>query len=264
MPEPRDAGELREPQLGTPLSDPDEGVATSGPVTWRSFWRPTLSQLIVAVVVCVVTATAIVSARQRQADTNYQSLRRQDLVALLDSLTSQSNRLDSEISSLSATRTKLENGATAQKAAEDANRSRLDSLQVLAGEVPAQGPGITVTILDPQQRLTPQLLVDAIQELRDAGAEVMQVDQKVRVVASTWFDADGSTLIADGVRLDRPIVIDAIGDPSTLSGALKFRGGLESTVQSSQIGGTVLITQHDQLVIDAVRPAPQFKYAKPS
>lgn len=261
MPEPSDIDGAR---LGTPLSDPDEGARTGGPVTWRSFWRPSLSQFIVAVIVCAVTATAIVSARQRQADTNYQSLRRDDLVALLDSLSTQSNRLDSEISSLSATKTKLENGATAQKAAEEANQARLNSLQVLSGQVAAQGPGITVTILDPQQRLTPQLLVDAVQELRDAGAEVMQVNKSVRVVASTWFDADGTTLIADGVHLQRPIVIDAIGDPATLSGALKFRGGLASTVESSQIGGTVLITQRDQLVIDSTRPAPQLRYAKPS
>ena len=261
MPEPTDAADA---QLGTPLSDPDEVGRDAGPRSSRSFWRPSVSQLIVALVVCVVTATAILSARQRQADTNYQSLRRDDLVALLDSLSSQSNRLDSEISSLSATKTKLENGATAQKAAEEANQARLNSLQVLAGEVPAQGPGITVTILDPQQRLTPQLLVDAIQELRDAGAEVMQVNKTVRVVASTWFDADGTTLIADGVTLNRPIVIDAIGDPATLSGALQFRGGLASTVESSQIGGSVLITQQNQLIIESVHPAPQLKYAKPS
>ena len=263
MPEPTDSGQL-EPQLGTPLSDPDDAAPGPNTAGWGSFWRPSWSQLIIAVVVCVVTATAIVSARQRQADTNYQSLRRDDLVALLDSLSSQSNRLDSEISSLSATKTKLENGATAQKAAEEANRARLNAFQVLAGEVAAQGPGITVTIIDPQQHLTPQLLVDAIQELRDAGAEAMQVNGRVRVVASTWFDADGTTLVSDGVRLQRPIVIDAIGDPATLSGALKFRGGLASTVESSQVGGTVLISQHDQLVVKAVHPAPQLKYARPS
>ena len=254
-----------EPEPGTPLSDPGERVSSNrGPARRGSFWRPSLSQLIVAVVVCMVTATAILSARQRQADTNYQSLRRSDLVALLDSLSSQSDRLDSEISSLSATKTKLENSATAQKAAQEANQARLNALQVLSGEVAAQGPGITVTILDPQKRVTPQLLVDAIQELRDAGAEAIQVNRTVRVVASTWFDANATTLIADGVTVRRPIVIDAIGDPATLSGALKFRGGLASTVESTQIGGTVLISQHEQLLIGSIHDTPALRYARPS
>ena len=254
-----------EPEPGTPLSEPGERASSDPRQAPRgTFWRPSLSQLIVAVVVCLVTATAILSARQRQADTNYQSLRRSDLVALLDSLSSQSDRLDSEISSLSRTKTKLENSATSQKAAQEANQARLNALQVLSGEVAAQGPGITVTILDPQQRVTPQLLVDAIQELRDAGAEAIQINHTVRVVASTWFDAHATTLIADGVTVQRPIVIDAIGDPATLSGALKFRGGLASTVESTQIGGTVLISQHDKLLIGSLHDPPALRYARPS
>ena len=257
--------EAFEPEAGTPLSEPgDHREVARTPERHGSFWRASWSQLIIAVFVCAVTATAILSARQRQADTTYQSLRRDDLVALLDSLTSQSNRLDTEISSLTDTKTKLENSATAQKAAQEANQARLNALQVLAGEVAAQGPGITVTILDPQQRITPQLLVDAIQELRDAGAEAMQIDNSVRVVASTWFDAHGTTLIADGVTIQRPIVIDAIGDPATLSGALKFRGGLASTVESTQIGGTVLITQQDDLLISSIHSPTLLLYARPS
>ena len=63
-------------------------------------------------------------------------------------------------------------------------------------------------------------LLDALQELRDAGAEAVQINDG-RVGASTWF-ADGASgaVTMDGRTLSRPFVITAIGatvnnDPDT-------------------------------------------------
>ena len=43
-----------------------------------------------------------------------------------------------------------------------------------------------LTINDPDNKVTAALLLDALQELRDAGAEAVQIGD-VRVVADTWF-----------------------------------------------------------------------------
>ena len=51
------------------------------------------------------------------------------------------------------------------------------------GPLPAQGPGITVRISDPDSQVTGPVVLDLIQELRDGGAESIDVGG-VRVVAS--------------------------------------------------------------------------------
>ena len=56
-------------------------------------------------------------------------------------------------------------------------------LGILAGTVAAEGPGIVVTIDGVDDAA---LLLDTVQELRDAGAEAIQLGD-VRVVASTYF-----------------------------------------------------------------------------
>ena len=60
---------------------------------------------------------------------------------------------------------------------------------VLNGSVPATGPGLRVTVQDPEGGVTAGVLLDAIQELRGAGAEAIEVDG-VRVVVSSYVGGD--------------------------------------------------------------------------
>ncbi|MCZ9342198.1 DUF881 domain-containing protein, partial [Streptomyces sp. TRM76130] len=83
--------------------------------------------------------------------------------------------------------------------AEEARRQTIEKerqLGVLAGTVAARGPGITMTIADPEGTVEADMLLDVIQELRAAGAEAIQVNG-VRVVAGTYL-----TDSADGVSVD--------------------------------------------------------------
>ena len=55
-----------------------------------------------------------------------------------------------------------------------------------------------------------------VQELRNAGAEVIQVGD-VRVVASTSFTtAEDGTLLVDGTSVPAPFEVLAIGDPTVM------------------------------------------------
>lgn len=244
------------------MPDPIDAAGTG--TRLRRLFAPSRRQLLVALVVCIVTAATVITARERRADTSYDTLRRADLVTLLDSLTAQSNRLTAERDRLAQTRTELENGATAREAAEQATQNRLNVLEVLSGRVAATGPGISVVINDPQAKLTPDVLIDCVQELRDAGAEAIQIDGTVRVVASTWFDQEDGRLVASGATLTRPLHIEAIGDAQTLASALQFRGGLVSTVEASPIAGHVRIDEQTRVDITSLAPAPVWKYASPS
>ena len=108
------------------------------------------------------------------------------------------------------------------------------------------------------------MLLDAVEELRDAGAEVIEVNDSSRVVASTWFGNDGPTLLVDGVPLERPFVIEAIGDPHSLEEAARFRGGIVSEITGPKIGGDVTIAQLGDVVVSSLHAPPASQYARPA
>ena len=73
-----------------------------------------------------------------------------------------------------------------------------------------------MTVTDPDGRLASGDYLDAVQELRDAGAEAISVDGE-RVVATTAIvDTPDGIAVGDTV-LSSPVEIRAIGDPDTLA-----------------------------------------------
>lgn len=183
---------------------------------------------------------------------------------LLDNVTAETRRLEAEARELTTTRDELVSGAAGVRAADDETRSRIETLQILAGTVAAYGPGVRITINDPAQAVTPELLLDALEELRDAGAEVIEFNDTVRVVAASWvgLSADGQ-LSVDGIVIERPIVIEAIGDPATLEAGARFRGGLVSEVEGSRVQGSVEITQSDTVSIESLATLHDPQFAEP-
>jgi uncharacterized protein YlxW (UPF0749 family) len=195
---------------------------------------------------------------QAAQDVGLQDLSETDLVGLLDDVTERADALEEEIRLLEADKRALQQG-TGEDAAEAAE-ARLTSHQILAGTVPVQGPGITMSVSAPDGGFTPTMMIDVMQELRNAGAEAIQIGQ-VRVVASTWIGIVDGNLTVDGDVVEAPFRIVAIGDPHTLSGAMAIPGGFTDSVRG--IGGDVQVIEGDSLVVDAVHTTEEPQYARP-
>jgi uncharacterized protein YlxW (UPF0749 family) len=152
-----------------------------------------------------------------------------------------------------------------QNAQNDAAREaqhRAAQLAILAGSSGASGPGIAIRIADPGHRVSAALLLDAVQELRDAGAEAIVVNRTARVVAQTYF-LDGPTSIDVGGRAVKPpFVIEAIGDPPTMMEAMRFRGGLIDRAKGRGARATVAVRQ--TLTITALADVKPAEYAQPT
>ena len=228
----------------------------------NALMRPSASQILLAAVLLVFGIGVGTQITTKAADDPYATARRADLIQLLDTANTETSRLESEIEQLKSTRDKLQSGVDSAKVAQQEAQNRLDNLAILNGTVGATGPGVRVVIYDPAQKVTASTLLDAIEEFRDAGAEVIEINDSIRVVASTWFSSAGGSLVADNVAISLPIVIDVIGDGHALEEAARFRGGLVSQVQ--QLGGSVTITQQTNVTITAVRQLPQNHYARPA
>ncbi len=221
--------------------------------------RATKANAFAALLAILLGFAVATQVRQNQV-LGLESLRQGELVTILDNATLLSSRLDQNARELQATRDELVRGSTGDAAALKAAQERLDALGILAGTARARGPGIRVTIADPDAKVTPRLLLDAIEELRDAGAEAIQVGE-VRVVANSFFGTSGSGVEVDGVRLTEPYTILAIGDPQTMSSALEIPGGLSATVRN--LVARITIMQETDLTVGALSTLREPRYARP-
>ena len=249
------------------LDQPD-GSDPRPPVDWRElvrdFVKPGRAQVVFAAILLILGLGVAMQVRSQAQQTDYSTMRRADLVQLLDDLNSESRRLEAEIAQLEETKRQLQSGADSERVAREEAQRRLDVLAILGGTAPAQGSGIRVVIDDPNHKVTPELLLNTIEELRDAGAEVIAINQTVRVVASTWFASGRGGIVVDDQTITAPISIDVIGEPHALTEALRFSGGLVSEVQDSRVGGTVSIVSDPKVTIEAVVSPPIGKFAKPA
>ncbi|OUZ11022.1 hypothetical protein BHE97_06210 [Aeromicrobium sp. PE09-221] len=225
----------------------------------RRVTRP--MQLLIALLVGAL-GFAIVAQWREDEQRDFAGVRGAELGELLKSLDASNQRLSRQIAELTETRDELRDSTASDEQAEQAARKRADELAILAGTAPAAGPGIAVDIDGGQEVMTAAVLLDAIEELRDAGAEVLAVNGTARVVANTYFLDDRDGIRVGGRLLEPPFVIEAIGDPHTLDEAVYFRGGLADRVESK--GGTVSVERRERLTITALADATEAQYARPA
>lgn len=219
------------------------------------------SHLLIAALCALLGFAIIVQVQRTDSGDALQTARPQDLVAILDGLQRRADELGAEIEELERTLTTLRTGgADSQEALAQAER-RAAALAILAGTAPAIGPGIELVINDPGAGVPPEVLLAALQELRNAGAEAIQVND-VRIGVDSYFSGLSGTIVADGTTLASPYLFRAIGDPPTLTAAMNIPGGVGDTVKRA--GGSMVITAADQLTVDALRPLRATTYARPA
>jgi uncharacterized protein YlxW (UPF0749 family) len=203
---------------------------------------------------------AIIAQVRQTSIEGLENLREDELVRIFAGVDQDGDRLADEIrgleSSLELLRSQSTNEAEAQRAAQE----RLDALGILAGTAPATGPGIELRISDPERKVSGTVVLDTVQELRDAGAEAIQIGD-ARVVANTWFAQTADGISVSGKEVRPPYVIKAIGDANTLAGALEIPGGVSATVRS--LGGSTDTQIEDRVDIDALLTLAPPQYARP-
>lgn len=213
--------------------------------------RPSRAQLVVGVLLAVLGFAAITQVRTTNTDNTYAGYREQDLVEVLSGLADTSQRAQTQINRLEASRRRLLQNRQDQSAALAAAQKQAQELSILAGLVPVTGPGIRLTVTEGPRPVDVVAVLDTIEELRSAGAEAMQVNGKVRLVAQSSVETAPGGLRIDGVLLTSPYVFDVIGDPHTLSGALNLVDG--PIAQFKDSAATVDLQTRDALDITAVR-----------
>lgn len=196
------------------------------------------------VIVCILIGIGTVAVVRGQDSEEFLATAREpDLIRLLDDLQSRQTRLDGEILRLQAAEQNLRTGTTAE--ALQQAQERADDLRVLAGTTPVSGPGIRLRI-EGEDAFFASDLLNTVQELRDAGAEAIEING-IRVVVDTWFADARDAISVSGTQVTQPFEILAIGGPATMATAMRIPGGIADTVSAQD--GSVVITELDEVEI---------------
>lgn len=215
---------------------------------------------LLAMLLAVALGFAIIAQVRQTSVQGLETLREDELVRIFADVDQDGERLSAEIRDLQTSLQLLESRTTGEAEAQRAAQERLDALGILAGTAPASGPGIVLRIHDPSRAVDATAMLDAIQELRDAGAEAIQVGD-VRVVANTWFADTEAGLSVSGREVRPPYEVRAIGDSNTLAGAMQIPGGV--TASARRVGALVTVDIRTRVVVDALLSVPTPQYARP-
>ena len=140
-----------------------------------------------------------------------------------------------EIQSLREETTRLQNLLANNTNASEELNSSLQELKAFAALTEVQGPGVTITlsdsrrpldeVMDPNENIIhDQDVVSVLNELRNAGAEAISVNDK-RLGPTSWVRCAGTRILVDNVQVAAPVVIRAIGNARDLYNSMNMPGG---------------------------------------
>ena len=219
----------------------------------------TVRQIVVALALFTFGFMITITIKKSDEPQVLSNARENELVQVLTELNRQNEQLSIEINDQEDVLVSLQSGST-----QNANQAALDranALGVLAGTKTVLGPGITMVLKGDSASINAFTLIDAVQELRDAGSVAIQINN-VRVVANTWFiDTVGGVSISGSVK-NTPINIKVIGEPQTLETAMRIPGGFEQGVIAN--GGEIEIKRSNIVEIDAILTPEPPKIAQPT
>lgn len=131
-------------------------------------------------------------------------------------------------------------------------------LKIVNGLIEITGPGLELVIAG---EITVYDVQDVINELRNAGAETIALNDQ-RLVVMSIVEERGRRIIVDGVTLTSPYVFRAIGDPETLREACLRKGGIVDLVKSRDANVDIEAINRQEMTLPVYRRSYQFRYAR--
>lgn len=258
-PPPQDQASADAAPAASPESSPEPSTASER--LRRALFRPSPKQVVAGVLLAALGFAAVTQVRLTGTDDTYSGLRQQDLIDLLDGLNGTRQRTEGEITRLEGVAEGLRDDSTKRQTALEQADAEVDQLNILAGLVPVTGPGIRLTITEDDGRVELASLLDTIEELRTVRAEAIAINGKVRVIAQTSFTETDGGFLVDGERIEAPYVIDVIGEPGVLSGAIDFALGPKKQLEDD--GARVQVRELRTVDIEVVARRDEPRYAVP-
>jgi uncharacterized protein YlxW (UPF0749 family) len=205
------------------------------------------NQLTIAAVAFVLGLLVIVQLRTQQSGAAFAGLSSQDLTVLVANLNARNDQLRREVANLDRDLATLLQNTERGEVSLDELRADLRRVRLYAGLEAATGQGVVIVIRGP---VDGSAVEDLVNELRNAGAEAMALDD-VRLVPGVVVGGAAGALRVDGRALADPVTLVAIGAPDKLTGSLTRSGGIIAQLAATQPDVVVEVTPVDVVAVPA-------------
>ncbi|MDT3767632.1 DUF881 domain-containing protein [Gleimia hominis] len=213
---------------------------------------------VVIALLCLLLGFALVTQLKVRRSDPLEGLSEEELVTLLDQLGSSEEQLRSERGDLQAQLRRLESAQSQAEVARETAQKEQTVAEILSGRKPVEGPGIRMTIY-PDEPLRATLFVTVLGELRNAGAEAIELNGN-RINASSFITMRGGNIAVSGKELEPPYEWAVIGNADTIAPALEIAGGAASQLRG--FGARVDITKVADLVIRSTVAPVDYEHAQ--
>ena len=186
--------------------------------------RSPAGAIAVAVMALFLGVLVVSQYRSREAfSRTLQQETPEQLTRLIADLNDRNRQLRSEIFDLRLALELAQGSIASGRGSLEGSEKQLGQLRVFAARSRVTGPGIGVRV---EGQFDERALSDLVNELRNAGAEAIAVNE-TRVGPRSWFGPGSSgTLVVDGREVRGPWMVRAIGDADVLYVAMTRTGGI--------------------------------------
>jgi uncharacterized protein YlxW (UPF0749 family) len=208
--------------------------------------RSRRAQLSITAVAVLIGLLAVGQLRSQARPTEINTLSAQELSTLIEALTTRNRELRSGLADIREQLREYRLSGSEGESALQVGGEDLRRITAFAGLAAVNGQGIVMTV---DGDLDAIALNDLINELRNAGAEAIAVDD-VRITASSVVVQGPLALEVDGVEVGQRFTLGAIGSPEGLLGAMERPGGIIAQLKLV-IRATIEIRQADSVQLPA-------------
>ena len=184
--------------------------------------RSRMSQMSLFCVALLIGMLLVGQLHSQSRPRELSTLSAQELSTLVETLASRNRQLSAGLSDLDEQLRSYSLASTQGASNLTLGTEDLRRIEAFAGTAPVEGQGIIVKI---DGSLDAIAVNDVINELRNAGAEAVAIDD-VRITARSVAVQGSRSIQIDGVPIGQSFTVLAIGSPDGLLAALQRPGGI--------------------------------------
>ena len=208
--------------------------------------RSTVAQVSLAIFALVIGVVLVAQFRSQSRPTELSSLPVAELSTRIQTVSEGNAQIRAALAQQRDLLAEYRAAGAQGFSALDVSREELRRIRAYSGLSAVEGQGIIVRVSGSLDAIA---VNDLINELRNAGAEALAVDD-TRITASSVVVQGARALEIDGADVDRTFTILAIGDPDGLIAALERPGGIVTQLEQF-VSATITISPAATLQVPA-------------
>jgi uncharacterized protein YlxW (UPF0749 family) len=208
--------------------------------------RTTVALVSLAFIAFIIGLALVAQFRSQARPTELTSLPVAELSTRIETLADANAQLRTALAEQRSLLAEYRAAGAQGSSALDASREELRRIRAYSGLAPVEGQGIVLRVSGALDAIA---VNDLVNELRNAGAEALAIDE-TRITARSVISQGPRALEVDGVAVDRTFTLAAIGNPDGLVAALQRPGGIVAQLEQF-VSATITITQTDTLRLPA-------------